>query len=270
MGHEEGKDGVEHRLQAEDDPHMGGGGVLEGHRLDQEGGPGAEQGEHQNGGPDGGGPGEVRSLQKDAEDQHPQAGDQLLIDPQLEGVHLRTGHCPLCDDEVDGVGQGAQDAQDVPQGGAQVVGQGEQGDASHRHDQHQSQLPGGPAAEEQEVQQGGKDHRQGTQKAGVGQAGVFDPEGGGGVYAKQGRSGGKGGLEGGGAGMAQPWKKAQAPHHKGQQEPNGVKAEHPHLRQRQIGEEIGDAPEEGDQDQHQVRFQLCVHSAPSLCLMRAL
>lgn len=149
--------------------------------------------------------------QKDAEDQHPQAGDQLLIDPQLEGVHLRTGHRPLCDDEVDGVGQGAQDAQDVPQGGAQVVGQGEQGDASHRHDQHQSQLPGGPAAEEQEVQQGGKDHRQGTQKAGVGQAGVFDPEGGGGVYAKQGRSGGNGGLEGGGAGWRSRGRKHRPP-----------------------------------------------------------
>ena len=52
------------------------------------------RGEHQNGGPDGGGPGEVGSLQKDAEDQHPQAGDQLLIDPQLKGVHLPDGPPP--------------------------------------------------------------------------------------------------------------------------------------------------------------------------------
>ena len=249
---------------------MGGGGVLEGHRLDQEGGPGAEQGEHQDGGPDGGGPGEVGSLQKDAEDQHTQAGDQLLIDSQLKGVYLRTGHRPLCDDEIDGVGQGAQDAQDVPQGGAQVVRQSEQGDARHRHDQHQGQLPGGPAAEEQKVQQGGKDHRQGAQKAGVGQTGVLDSEGGGGVHAEEGRSGGQSGLEGGGAGMAHPRKEAQAAHREGQQEPDGVEAEYSHLRQGQIGEEIGDPPEEGDQDQHQVRFQLCVHSAPSLCLMRAL
>ena len=45
VGDKEGQNGVKHRLQTEDDPHVGGSGILEGDSLDEKSRSGTEKGE---------------------------------------------------------------------------------------------------------------------------------------------------------------------------------------------------------------------------------
>ena len=107
MGDKEGQNGIEYRLQTEDDPHVGGSGILEGDSLDEKGRSGAEKGKDQHAAPHRRAAGEGGGLKDQRQDQHAQTGKELLVNAQLEGVDLLACHAPLGDQQVGGVGDGA-------------------------------------------------------------------------------------------------------------------------------------------------------------------
>ena len=108
-----------------------------------------------------------RLPQRQGQGQGHDAHHRQLAHPQAQGVHPGIPDGLLRDQQVHGVAQGGDEADQVPGGGPQLPVQGQQGHAHRAHHQRRPQLPAGPLPEEQKAQQRGEDHLQGADERGV-------------------------------------------------------------------------------------------------------
>ena len=239
---------------------MAGGGILLRHRLDHKSDAGAEQPQKDGRAPDLGGLGQPGLLHQHRHQQHQHAGHAQLAHAQRNGVHLRLCHGLFRHQHVGGVAHGADQADQVAAGRMEAVVQRQQRQSHGTHDQCQTQLFAGLAAVKEKVQQRREYHRQGADEPCVGNGGIGQAVGGAGVYAHQQRADDETVPQRSAADVSKLLPEDGSQYQECQQKAEGVQVHGLQLRQAQIHQIVGYAPEQCHQHQCQIGFALFRHT----------